>query len=164
MARPKLGDSDTERLHVKITAHELDAIDDWRYTNRIPSRSEAVRRLVQIGLQSDRSLLVIRERADETYEFMTGQFETVIEDFKKSADLNEGWRIMMTRLMTMCVDSMRMVGNLGSTARQAADQSEAMKGNAAVPELIDRSKTIAGDYERTNRHIAEIMSRFKGEK
>lgn len=50
MARPKLGDSETERLHIKITKAELDAIDDWRYENRIPSRSEAVRRLVQSGL------------------------------------------------------------------------------------------------------------------
>ncbi|OOL18070.1 hypothetical protein BRY73_08405 [Ochrobactrum sp. P6BS-III] len=50
MARPKLGDSETERLHIKITKAELDAIDDWRYENRIPSRSEAVRRLVQGGL------------------------------------------------------------------------------------------------------------------
>lgn len=50
MARPKLGETDTERLHVKITSDEIAAIDDWRYLNRIPSRSEAVRRLCQIGL------------------------------------------------------------------------------------------------------------------
>lgn len=50
MARPKLGDSDTERLHLKITADEIKAIEDWRYENRVPSRSEAVRRLVQMGL------------------------------------------------------------------------------------------------------------------
>jgi len=53
MARPKLGESETERLHVKITADEIRAIDDWRYANRIPSRSEAVRRLVQVGLAYD---------------------------------------------------------------------------------------------------------------
>ena len=54
MARPKLGDSDTERLHVKMTADEISAIDDWRYANRVPSRSEAVRRLVQIAFIADR--------------------------------------------------------------------------------------------------------------
>ena len=53
MARPKLGDSDTERMHIKVTAAEMTAIDDWRYSNRIPSRSEAVRRLVQVGLAFD---------------------------------------------------------------------------------------------------------------
>lgn len=50
MARPKLGDSETERLHVKMAGEEIAAIDDWRYENRIPSRSEAVRRLCQMGV------------------------------------------------------------------------------------------------------------------
>jgi len=55
MARPKLGDSETERLHIKITADEVSQIDDWRYENRVPSRSEAVRRLVQMALAFDRN-------------------------------------------------------------------------------------------------------------
>lgn len=50
MARPKLGESETERLHLKITADEVTAIDDWRFANRVPSRSEAVRRLCQIAI------------------------------------------------------------------------------------------------------------------
>ena len=50
MARPKLGDGETERLHVKISTEELTSIDDWRFANRIASRSEAVRRLCKIGL------------------------------------------------------------------------------------------------------------------
>lgn len=54
MARPKLGDSETERLQVKITADEVRAIEDWRYENRVPSRSEAVRRLIQIGLETSK--------------------------------------------------------------------------------------------------------------
>jgi hypothetical protein len=50
MARPKLGESETERLQLKITAEEVAAIDDWRFANRVPSRSEAFRRLCRIGL------------------------------------------------------------------------------------------------------------------
>lgn len=50
VARPKLGEGETQRLHVKISDEELEAIDDWRFANRVPSRSEAVRRLVQIAL------------------------------------------------------------------------------------------------------------------
>lgn len=53
MARPKLGKSDTERLHVKITADELKAIDDWRFAHRIQSRSETVRRLCQMAMRYD---------------------------------------------------------------------------------------------------------------
>lgn len=39
----------SERLHMRISPEEITAIDDWRFANRVPSRSEAVRRLVQIG-------------------------------------------------------------------------------------------------------------------
>ena len=53
MARPTLGEGETERLHIKISAEELEAVEDWRYANRVPSKSEAVRRLVQIGLGFD---------------------------------------------------------------------------------------------------------------
>lgn len=51
MARPKLGGGETQRLHIMISEEELTAIDDWRFANRIPSRSEAVRRLVQSGIR-----------------------------------------------------------------------------------------------------------------
>lgn len=52
MARPKLGRgaSESKRLQMVITEGELAAIDDWRFANRISSRSEAIRRLVQQAL------------------------------------------------------------------------------------------------------------------
>ncbi|MFN3506237.1 MAG: hypothetical protein ACK4ZU_02090 [Allorhizobium sp.] len=50
MARPKLGKSETERLHIKITADELKAIDQWQTKTGIASRSEAVRILCSSAL------------------------------------------------------------------------------------------------------------------
>lgn len=41
------------RLHMMITRSEEEAIDAWRYGAKVPSRSEAVRRLVAIGLQAE---------------------------------------------------------------------------------------------------------------
>ncbi|HEV7319434.1 MAG TPA: hypothetical protein VGO04_12600 [Ensifer sp.] len=52
--RPKLGDGNTERFHMAITAEEISAIDDWRYANRIPTRSEAVRQLVRLGIDASK--------------------------------------------------------------------------------------------------------------
>lgn len=46
----------TERLHLLISPAELDAIDDWRFANRLGTRAEAVRRLVQIGLLTQEAL------------------------------------------------------------------------------------------------------------
>lgn len=56
MARPRLGDSASERLHMVITADEVNAIEDWRFKNRVQSKSEAIRRLIQIGLRVEREM------------------------------------------------------------------------------------------------------------
>ncbi|MCO5083950.1 MAG: hypothetical protein M9955_20120 [Rhizobiaceae bacterium] len=94
MARPKLGESETERLHLKITADEIEAIDDWRYANRVPSRSEAVRRLVQIALKFDRSADDLASHAKQLSEgmkllaehFMGGAIVDAAPDNRKVAE------------------------------------------------------------------------------
>ena len=57
MARPKLGESETKRLQLVITADEVLAIDKWQHANSVPSRSEAIRRLVEIGIRSDEFMI-----------------------------------------------------------------------------------------------------------
>ena len=51
MARPRLGDSETVRFQMKITADEINAINDFRFNNRIGTLSEAVRQLIKLGLE-----------------------------------------------------------------------------------------------------------------
>ena len=42
-----------QRIPIMMTASELKAIDDWSFENRIRSRAEAIRRLIQVGLATD---------------------------------------------------------------------------------------------------------------
>jgi hypothetical protein len=39
-----------QRVPVMMTASELKAVDDWSFAQRIRSRGEAIRRLIQTGL------------------------------------------------------------------------------------------------------------------
>lgn len=39
-----------ERLHIILTPDELDALDDWRFANRMPSRAAAIRELLKRGM------------------------------------------------------------------------------------------------------------------
>lgn len=41
------------RLPLMVSDQESDAIDAWRYANKIPSRAEAIRRLIERGLRPD---------------------------------------------------------------------------------------------------------------
>jgi len=40
------------RLPVMVSARERDAIDDWRFKNRVPTRAEAIRLLIELGLRA----------------------------------------------------------------------------------------------------------------
>jgi hypothetical protein len=42
-----------ERLQIMLTAEELTALDDWRYSRRMPSRAAAVRELLRRGLSGE---------------------------------------------------------------------------------------------------------------
>ena len=42
-----------ERLQIMLTEDELRALDDWRFTRRMPSRAAAVRELLRRGLSAE---------------------------------------------------------------------------------------------------------------
>ena len=42
----------TEKLQVMIGDDELKAIDDWRFSHRLPSRAAAIRELIKRGLNA----------------------------------------------------------------------------------------------------------------
>ncbi len=42
----------TERVQLMMTPSEVRAIDDWSFESRIRGRSEAIRRLIELGLEA----------------------------------------------------------------------------------------------------------------
>jgi hypothetical protein len=46
-----------ERLQIMLAANELNALDDWRFSHRMPSRASAVRELLKRGLAAEGFLL-----------------------------------------------------------------------------------------------------------
>lgn len=42
-----------ERLQIMLTAEELEALDNWRFSKRMPSRAAAVRELLKRGLAAE---------------------------------------------------------------------------------------------------------------
>jgi Arc/MetJ-type ribon-helix-helix transcriptional regulator len=43
----------TERVCIMMTPSEITAIDDWRFSNRVASRSDAIRKLLQLSLDAE---------------------------------------------------------------------------------------------------------------
>ncbi len=42
-----------ERLQIMLTREELEALDDWRFQRRMPSRAAAIRELLKRGLAAE---------------------------------------------------------------------------------------------------------------
>jgi len=42
-----------ERLQIMLTDEELGALDDWRFSRRMPSRAAAIRELLKRGLAAE---------------------------------------------------------------------------------------------------------------
>ena len=42
-----------ERLQIMLSAEEINALDDWRFAQRMPSRAAAIRELLKRGLAVD---------------------------------------------------------------------------------------------------------------
>ena len=42
-----------ERLQIMLTREELEALDNWRFSKRMPSRAAAIRELLKRGLAAE---------------------------------------------------------------------------------------------------------------
>lgn len=42
-----------ERLQIMLSAEELEALENWRYEKRMPSRAAAIRELLRLGLTAE---------------------------------------------------------------------------------------------------------------
>jgi hypothetical protein len=51
-----------ERLQIMLTKEEIEALDNWRFSRRMPSRASAVRELLKRGLAAEGFALADGER------------------------------------------------------------------------------------------------------
>ena len=56
-----------ERLQIMLTTQELDALDGWRFSKRMPSRAAAIRELLKRGLGAEGFTLAERGSKSEDF-------------------------------------------------------------------------------------------------
>jgi hypothetical protein len=56
-----------ERLQVMLMQEELKALDDWRFSHRMPSRAAAVRELLRLGLAAEGISLADHGRKSQSF-------------------------------------------------------------------------------------------------
>lgn len=58
-------DTRGERLQIMLTQDELEALDNWRFARRMPSRAAAVRELLKRGLADETRSPELRTRSQD---------------------------------------------------------------------------------------------------
>lgn len=69
----------TEKLQLMLDEEELEAIDDWRFQHRMPTRAAAIRELLRRGLVSDALFA-----APDTEDASSGDFGVVSDSRSES--------------------------------------------------------------------------------
>jgi hypothetical protein len=62
-----------ERLQIMLTKSELRALDDWRFTKRMPSRASAIRELLKRGLAADGFTLADEDSRSQDFGLIDAQ-------------------------------------------------------------------------------------------
>ena len=73
-------DSRGERLQIMLTGAELSALDDWRFSRRMPSRAAAVRELLKRGLSAEGFELAEQGAKSTDYGVTAGSSKSVGEE------------------------------------------------------------------------------------
>lgn len=186
MARPKLGESDSKRLQMVITEDELAAISEWQHSNRVASKSEAIRRLCQIGLLVDQELEQFVDTAGDGVDILQGHFSKLYEVFRlvinretygktfdrdqlwdvltlaidQTHQAEEGLRALHTMLVTLynAIVAMAEARSMEGATRKSA--AIIRKANSDV-ERAERRKAKMDASAQENRYLSLI---FAGEK
>jgi hypothetical protein len=62
-----------ERLQIMLTKEEVEALDNWRFDKRMPSRASAVRELLKRGLTAEGFVLAYKGSKSSDYGLLDGE-------------------------------------------------------------------------------------------
>jgi hypothetical protein len=160
MAAEEEAQKKTERLHMLISPGELEAIDDWRFKNRVGTRSDAIRSLCQIAIALEPLVLELKEiwegvgRADgqifrslldATVDLQLESTEENLREFveEKFREIGKAARGVVPANVELGAQAVAMVGVY-----------ESLKSGATMDESIEDLKNRVREIERKKQLVA----------
>lgn len=144
------------RVPIMMSEAELTAVDDWRFTYRIATRSEAIRRLVRLGLNLE----------DEVTSFAMGVQSYSIDlldhvsiwlrehdDFENEPGGPEEFN-----RLTGLVEKLEPIAYAG---RRLVDQSLDLRSGMPTKDAIERSRRTGDALAQELQDVLETLKSFK---
>ena len=145
----------SERFNMFLTAQEMKSIDDWAWDQRIRSKSEAVRRLVQMGLNSNEALteqIALSSKICKLYEALG---ELVKDDLNEISNVQNSMRVAKLAIAVsgeMALKASQLSYSLAALANKQAAISE-------HPDLTDGMKAV----EQIEHNRLKMLKAIEGE-
>jgi hypothetical protein len=73
-----------ERLQIMLTKEEVEALDNWRFEKRMPSRASAVRELLKRGLTAEGFVVADKGSKSGDFGLLHGEDEAARQPPKRS--------------------------------------------------------------------------------
>jgi hypothetical protein len=73
-----------ERLQIMLTREEVEALDNWRFDKRMPSRASAVRELLKRGLTAEGFVLADKGSKSSDYGLLDGEDQAIQRSPKRA--------------------------------------------------------------------------------
>ncbi|MEE9983607.1 hypothetical protein [Agrobacterium pusense] len=163
MVKPRVN-----RVPVMMSESEMEAIDDWRFENRVATRSEAIRRLCQIGAEVSKFLpdailktVEIRTAAEDMIkreiQDLKGEKKELSEDdlmqfhLMSSSDLPQNKFLDETLELTQWLKTLGEICSALGNVPKLNDAMEAARDAKVAPVLaqIDKTKKSSLDDDET---------------
>ncbi len=159
--KPKQDEQKTERFNMFMSPSEMKAIDDWAWENKIRSKSEAVRRLVQIGLQADETYKLLQDQIEAAVkQRVQGVTQVLFDNQPKSLeDLLKNYQL----LLDAQINGIKSFQRLTELAFRASEQSGAMRGDGEIESLIAEAKKIKDEYKIPKSLADALFSQRKSD-
>jgi hypothetical protein len=103
----------SERFNMFLSPSELQAIDDWAWRHRIRSKSEAIRRLCQIGIVAEREIDIAKRRFERAMKALSFAFDKPDSQFEKAP---KGLRAALALALREQIKALKAITALEITA------------------------------------------------
>lgn len=134
------------RVHMYLSNDEMNAIDDWRFANRVATRSEAIRRLCQLGL-------ILDSRLEDLFSARMNQSEAFIDFFKALGLIDEEGKVVRelsdgSEIERAAAGVISVVESLSSSIRELYDHAYIVQKSKSLGEVVDSMKETTMLYDR----------------
>lgn len=161
IGRPKLSDGATKPIQLKIGEGEFADLEEWRFANRVESRSEAIRRLIQLGLRADPLVPLTFSRASEALE-TAEKLQVRMQSFDaKALSKEEYFESVATAVGEMYGDVMDAVLSAAAQSMALVNEMAAIHQNPDIKGAVEKADEIKQHYVN---ELAELHDDIGAEK